>query len=150
MVSHAYLQFFMGHKGDMEARYSINKGRLPPDMVGGMRDAYRACEPFLSTAVRLLEHSNIVKEAKGEALKSIAKSLLGIDLLEVKVARERELQRELDRDEEIELFENEIRKMRESVDDPQIIVKEEDLESYLKDGWEFVSVLPTQRVLIRK
>jgi hypothetical protein len=62
----------------------------------------------LSTVAQPLEHSSIVKEAKVEALKSIAKSLLGIDLLEVKIAKEKELQRELDREEEIELFENEI------------------------------------------
>ena len=34
-----------------------------------------------------LECNNIVKEAKVETLKSIAKSLLGIDLVEVKVAK---------------------------------------------------------------
>ncbi|MFQ5758326.1 MAG: site-specific integrase, partial [Candidatus Bathyarchaeia archaeon] len=28
-ISHPYLQFIAGHKGDMEARYSTNKGRLP-------------------------------------------------------------------------------------------------------------------------
>jgi hypothetical protein len=119
-------------------------------MVEGMREAYKSCESFLSTVAQPLEHSRIVKEAKVEALKSIAKSLLGIDLLEVKVARERELQRELDRDEEIELFENEIRKMREGDDDPQMIVSETELESYLNDGWEFVSVLPSRKILIRK
>ena len=115
-----------------------------------MRDAYKACEPFLSTFAQPLEQSMIVKEAKVEALKSIAKNLLGIDLMEVKVAKEKELQRELERDEEIELFENEIRKMREPKDDPQIIVAENELESYLKDGWQFVSVLPSRRILIRK
>ena len=102
-ISHPYLQFFMGHKGGMEARYSTNKGRLPPDMVEGMRESYKTCELFLSTMTQPLEHGNIVKEAKLEALKSIAKSLLGIDLLEVKVAKEREVGRELDRDEEIDL-----------------------------------------------
>jgi hypothetical protein len=25
-ISHAYRQFFMGHKGDIEARYATNKG----------------------------------------------------------------------------------------------------------------------------
>jgi len=148
-ISHPYLQFIAGHKGDIESRYSTNKGRLPEEMVEGMREAYKACEPFLST-VELLEQVSIVKEAKVEALKSIAKSLLGIDIIEVKVAKERELQRELDRDEEIELFENEIRKMREDEDDPQMIVREENLESYLKDGWQFVSVLPSQKILIKK
>jgi len=149
-ISHPYLQFIAGHKGDIESRYSTNKGRLPEEMVEGMREAYKACEPFLSTSAQPLEHSSIVKEAKLEALKSIAKSLLGLDLLEVKVAKERELQKELDRDEEIDLFENEIRKMRVSEDDPQIMVREEELESFLKEGWEFVSVLPSQKILIRK
>jgi len=58
--------------------------------------------------------------------------------------------RELTPDEEIELFENEIKKMREGEKDPQIVVKEEELVSYLKDGWQFVSVLPSQKILIRK
>jgi hypothetical protein len=34
--------------------------------------------------------------------------------------------------------------------DPQIIVEEKELESYLREGWQFVSVLPSRRVLIRK
>ena len=78
-----------------------------------------------------------------------AKNLLDIDLLEVKIAKERELEKELDLDEEIELFENEIRKMREA-NDPQIIVGEEELKEHLAEGWQFVSVLPSQKILIRK
>lgn len=37
LVSHPWRQFFMGHKGHIEARYSTNKGRLPPDMIEEMR-----------------------------------------------------------------------------------------------------------------
>jgi len=147
-ISHPYLQFMAGHKGDIEARYSTNKGILPEEMVEGMRKSVKDCEPFLGTTAQELDQSTVVKEAKVEALKSIAKSLLGIDLLEVKVAKEKELGRELSRDEEIELFENEIKKTRES--DPQIIVREEELEGYLTDGWQFVSVLPSQRILVKK
>jgi hypothetical protein len=139
-----------GHKGDIESRYSTNKGVLPEDMIEGMRDSYKACEPFLSTVSQPLEHSSIVKEAKVEALKSIAKNMLGIDLLEGKVAKEKEINEELDLDGEIELFENEIRKIRKPQDDPQIIVAEEELQSYLKDGWQFVSTLPSNKIIIRK
>jgi integrase len=149
-ISHAYRQFFMGHKGDIEARYTTNKGVLPPDMVEDMRKCYRECEPFLSTSVQPPEQSSIVKEAKVEALKSIAKSLLGIDLLEIKVAKEREVGRELGKDEELELFENELKKLREGRHNPQRIVREDELEGYLKEGWHFVSTLPSQRILIRK
>jgi len=149
-ISHPYLQFIAGHKGDIESRYSTNKGILTEEMVEGIRRSIQACEPFLGTTAQEIDQSMVVKEAKIEALKSIAKSLLGIDLLEVKVAKEKENQRELSQDEEIELFENEIQKMRESEKDPQTIVKEEELEAYLADGWQFVSVLPSQRIVVRR
>jgi len=149
-ISHPYLQFIAGHKGDIESRYSTNKGILPEEMIEDMRNSIKVCEPFLGTTAQEMDQSMVVKEAKIEALKSIAKSLLGIDLLEVKVAKEKELERELSRDEEVELFENAIKKVREGEEDPQTIVKEEELEAYLADGWQFVSVLPSQRILIRR
>jgi len=70
--------------------YSTNKGMLPPDMIEDMRKAYEQCEPFLGTIVQPLDQKNVIKEAKIEALKSIAKTMFGIDLMEVKAARERE------------------------------------------------------------
>jgi len=149
-ISHPYLQFIMGHKGDIEARYSTNKGVLPPDMVEDMRKAYRECEPFLLTSAASLEHSDIVKEAKIEALKSLAKSLLGIELLDVKIAKEKELGRELTADETIQLFEEELKKLREGKHNPQRIIREEELEKYLAEGWQFVSTLPSRKILIKK
>ncbi|MBS7611500.1 site-specific integrase [Candidatus Bathyarchaeota archaeon] len=149
-ISHPYLQFIMGHKGDIEARYSTNKGVLPPDMIEDMRKAYKECEPFLSTATQPLEQSSIIKEAKIEALKSMAKSLLGIDLLDVKVAKERQIGRELSKDEELELYEKELKKLREGRHNPQRIIHEKELEKYLAEGWQFVSVLPSQRILIKR
>ncbi len=50
LISHPWRQFFMGHKGDIESRYSTNKGRLPPDMIEEMRAAYKKCEPLLQTS----------------------------------------------------------------------------------------------------
>lgn len=149
-ISHPYLQFIAGHKGDIESRYSTNKGILSDEMIEGMRKSIQACEPFLGTTAQEIDQSDVVKQAKIEALKSMAKSLLGIDLLEVKVAKEKKLSRQLSRDEEIELFENEIQKIREKEKDPQTIVKEEELETYLADGWQFVTVLPSQKILISR
>ncbi|MCP8313770.1 MAG: hypothetical protein H3Z53_05295 [archaeon] len=45
------------------------------------------------------------------------------------------------------MIQNEIKKVREGERDPQRIVREEELERYLADGWRFVSVLPSQRIL---
>ncbi|MBO3754642.1 MAG: hypothetical protein FGF53_07200 [Candidatus Brockarchaeota archaeon] len=65
-ISHPYLQFIIGHKGDIEARYSTNKGVLPLYMIEDMRKSHKECEPFLSTATQPLEQSTIIKEAKIE------------------------------------------------------------------------------------
>ncbi len=149
-TSHPYLQFLMGHKGDIEARYSTNKGVLSPDMIEDMRKSYKDSEPFLLTGLQPVEQSSVVMEAKIEALKSIAKGLLGIDLLEVKVAREKELGRELSKEEELQLFENELKRQRDERRDPQMVVYENELERYLGNGWQFVSVLPSRKILIKK
>jgi hypothetical protein len=149
LISHPWRQFFMGHKGDIEARYSTNKNRLPPPMVEEMRNAYKRCEPLLSTTSQPLDQMAVVKEAKIETLKSIAKNMFGLDLLDVKIAKEKELAKELSQDESIELFENEMKMLREKPD-PQDIVEEAELKRYLDDGWQFVSTLPSGKVLIRK
>ena len=154
-ISHPYLQFIAGHKGDIESRYSTNKGKLPPDMIEGMRTQYKACEPFLSTTSKL-EQSAVVKEAQIEALKSIAKNLLGLDLLEVKIAKEKELEKELNPKEELGLYENEIKKlrinpqkMRDEGDFENKLVAEKELENYLNNGWEMVQTI-NSKILVRK
>jgi hypothetical protein len=47
----------------------------------------------------------------------------------------------------MEPFELEIKKLREQPD-PQTIVEEKDLLLYLKEGWQFVSILHSQKGLI--
>ena len=149
-ISHPYLQFIAGHKGDIESRYSTNKGRLPPDMIEDMRSAYKACEPFLSTVAQPLERSSIVKEAKLEALKSIAENLFGLDLIEIKIAKERKSGEEMNVDEEIAFLEIAMKRMRDGRNEPPMIVDEKDLNNHLSHGWEFVSILPSQKILLKR
>ncbi len=48
-MADAYRVFFMGHKGDIEARYTVNKGRLTEHMREDMCRAYEQSGLFLST-----------------------------------------------------------------------------------------------------
>ncbi len=57
LISHPWRQFIMGHKGDIEARYSTNK-RLPPDMIEEMRESYRKCLKFLETRISDVSEDN--------------------------------------------------------------------------------------------
>jgi integrase len=69
-ISHPWRQFFMGHKGDIEARYSTNKGRLPPDMIEEMRGAYKRCENLIQTKPG--QEQEKVREAFKEQLLLVA------------------------------------------------------------------------------
>jgi hypothetical protein len=97
-----------------------------------------------------IEQSGVIQQAKIEALKSIAKSLLGIDLVEVKVAKEKETGKELTAEETIQLFEDELKKLRDGKHNPQRIIKETELEDFLAEGWQFISVLPSRKILVKK
>lgn len=46
-ITHAYRQFFMGHKGDMEAKYTTNKHKLPEHLIQDMNEAYIRSQVFL-------------------------------------------------------------------------------------------------------
>lgn len=70
--------------------------------------------------------------------------------MKLKLLRKKELNRELTKDGELELFENESKRLREGTHNPQRIVREDELKKYLSEGWQFISVLPSQRILIKR
>jgi len=73
-ISHPWRQFFMGHKGDIEATYSTKK-KLSEDMKEEMRQAYTKCEKHFVTT------SDYTKEER-EKLKRIEFDRKSIEILE--------------------------------------------------------------------
>jgi len=49
LVTRDYRVFWMGHRGDIESRYTTNNYRLPPPLLEDMRSAYRRCQTYLQT-----------------------------------------------------------------------------------------------------
>ncbi len=154
-ITHPYLQFFAGHKGDIEATYSTEKGRLPPDMIDVMRSQYQACESYLGTTNTISDQSEVVKRTQLAVLKSLAKNA-GIDLLDAKIGKVTGINRELTIEEEIALYENELSILRERPpheDEEQKyeskLVTEDKLEKYLNNGWEMVQNI-NSKILIRR
>jgi len=47
VVDNNYRNYWMGHKGEMSARYSTNKSQLPDDLIEDMRKAYKRCRRYL-------------------------------------------------------------------------------------------------------
>ena len=87
-MTHAYRQFFMGHKGDIEARYTTNKGRLTDEMIADMRRAYSKSQEFLCTINGDNNSSQNKKEMLLDMWREQAK-LYGIDPVKIKIEKQR-------------------------------------------------------------
>ena len=167
-TSHAYRQFFMGHKGDIEARYTTNKGRLPESLIEDMRGSFKNCEEYLSTrpssrnedpeltAIRTMVESGVLDLAKPNVRKYIVQKL-GIEDMDAKVAKIREKgSNEEEAYSKILCGELGVQPMKietfkpKATDDPKKLVNEDELEHYLSDGWDIQTVLPSGKILIKK
>jgi len=112
-----------------------------------LKSWYIKAMPSLTILSKITDEEKMRKEIALEAIRRFAEAF-GIDPMKIKIEKERKIGRKISEEEEIQLLQNEIRKIREG--DEQRIVKEDELEGYLKEGWQFVSVLPSNRILIKK
>ncbi len=143
LISHPWRMFFMGHKGDVEARYSTNK-RLPPEMIEDMRMAYSKCLKFLETEDHGLKEEDVAKitsntmretaimileTAYGMKLSDKEKKeLMGLDTNELQ-----EILKDIFRDKKAEILTN---------GNKHKTIPERELETYLNKGWELVQIYP--------
>jgi hypothetical protein len=49
MIIRDYRVFFMGHKGDIEARYTTSKNTLPVDVIEDMRSSFARAQKYLES-----------------------------------------------------------------------------------------------------
>ena len=136
-----YRQFWMGHKGDIENRYTTNKQRLPESVVEDMRAAYARSEEFLQT--------KMTEETSEEKLRGSFRR----QLLVVAGFSQEELNK-IDvpsmSDEELQ---GAVRKrllggqMANGVSQKVVTVGE--ANDYLGRGWEYVAKLSNNKVVIK-
>ncbi len=141
LISHPWRQFFMGHKGDIEARYSTNKGRLPPDMIEEMREAYKRCERLLQTFGGEPEDDERIRRAFKEQLLAVA----GFKQDEVENMDLSSLG-----DEELHsLIRQRLLGVMENNGSKQKVIQMGEVESYISGGWEYVADLPKGRAIMK-
>ncbi|MBX8642754.1 MAG: site-specific integrase, partial [Thermoplasmata archaeon] len=126
--------FMMGHKGDIEHIYTLNKNHLRPDLIEQMRDGYKAALPFLET---VKQPSTI---DRSEFLRQFMKSAgMTDDQIEqqgevdiIKVIKDK-----------LGIGGNpETPKRNNSAQSAQRIIRLSELDNYLTEGYEFVHELP--------
>lgn len=133
--------FWMGHKGDIEHTYTVNKG-LPPDIIEKMKESYVRGSRHLVTARSETVSQDKVLETFNRQFLTIAGytnddiNKLG-ELSKLTVEQIQDLVR---------------RKSMETLGlngNNQKVVSMQEIKNWINQGWEFVSHLPPDEAIIK-
>ena len=130
--------FFMGHKGDIEATYTLRK-KLTSETVEEMRQSYKKAQKYLQTIETEKEEEEIKKMFKKQLL--LVAGLKPDEIKEEQLEMEDEEFQELVRQRFMEQMGNNAVKQR--------VVEIDDVEEYLTNGWEFVGALPNNKAILK-
>jgi len=76
-ISHSFASFWFGHKGDMSARYSTNKGILPESLLKEMRESFLRSEELLDQEVTYKDPIIQQKEELNDTIQKATPEQLG-------------------------------------------------------------------------
>jgi hypothetical protein len=141
LVMRDYRQFWMGHKGDIENRYTTNKQRLPESVIEDMRAAYEKSQEFLQTTEKAETSEEKLRDSFRKQLLLVAgfgqEELDKMDLPSMS-------------DEELQSF---VRKKLlgapTSDSSKQKVVSIDEANGYLAKGWEYLAKLSNNKVVIK-
>ena len=141
LVLRDYRQFWMGHKGDIENRYTTNKSRLPEEVIEDMRQAYKRSQEFLQTTQK--------EETSEEKLRASFRRQL---LLVAGFSQDEVERMDLASlgDEELQsLVRKRLLGVPASDNGKQKVVTVNEANGYLAKGWEYVAKLSNNKVVIK-
>ncbi len=139
IVSHNWREFWMGHTGDISARYSTNKV-LPEDTINAMRETYHRCEPHLVTEVQETNKNEIKKDMRSWLLTDMGYGQDKIDKLDLADMSNEEFQN---------LLKEAFRGMMTGNASRQKIVSEREIEKFMDQGYEVFTTLPSGKIVMK-
>jgi hypothetical protein len=138
-IAHAYRQFFMGHKGDMEARYTTHKGVLPASVIEDMRSTYDRCLEYLETTDKNASEDRIRDDFKKQLLLIAGYTPGEIESIDLSI-------------DDVSFQETVRSKLLGSMvnnGNRQRVVSVEDLEDFINKGWEYVAKISDEKIIIK-
>ena len=140
LVLRDYRQFWMGHKGDIENRYTTNKCRLPESVIEDMREAYKRSQEYLQTTKPETGRERLIEEFRKQLLVVAGFSQDEIDRIDVTGLTDEEFQ---------DLVRKRLLGRSDEDCGTQKVVSLDELEEYLENGWEYVATLPNKKVIVK-
>jgi hypothetical protein len=135
-----YRQFWMGHKGDVENRYTTNKARLTEQVIEDMRESYRKSQEFLHT-------TQLEKTSEETMRESFRKQLLLVAGYTTEEIEDFDLQID------DEMFQKQVRKKllgsMVNKGSNQRVVDINEAEKYIHQGWDYVGSLSEKKIIVK-
>jgi len=141
IISHNWREYWMGHTGDISARYSTNK-KLSTEMTEEMRETYKKCSAYLETGRKALTEEE--KEQLNREVKKWYLSALGFTDEEIVKDNLLELEPE-----ELQQKVREKLKLNMNNGHPQKIIPINELRKYIEEGWEYIRDLGDKEAIVR-
>ena len=129
----------MGHKGDIEARYSTNK-RLPPDMIEEMRQSYQKCLKYLETKMSDISEDNARLYLQQQLLSAVGYKQEEIDKIDLEDMNAEDFRK---------LLRDKVAGAMASNGSKQKLVPMNEIEKLLGEGYEFQAVLPNGKAIMK-
>ena len=140
LVLRDYRMFWMGHKGDIENRYTTNKHRLPDSVIEDMRDAYKRSQDYLQTT-----KAEVGEEKIKEAFKKQLLAVAGFSQEEVTKYDLANMT-----DEELHnLVRQRLLGVMANNGSRQKVVPISEVERFLSEGYEYVASISNDRAIIK-
>ena len=139
-MTHSYRQFFMGHVGDMESRYTTNKGRLSEEMMEDMRNSYKRSLKYLQTV-----EFDMKTETTEVTLRKHMMRVVGLSEEEI----DEEDLAEMNVEELYEVMRRKLVGVITGNGGSQKVVSMKELTEYIEKGWEYVTTLPTGEAIVK-
>ncbi len=140
LVLRDYRKFWMGHRGDIENRYTTNKHRLPQSVIQDMREAYKRSQDYLQTVKPELGEDQLKLALKKQFLAVAGFSDDEIVKYDLAAMSNEELN-ELVRKRLLGIMSNNGARQR--------IVALTQLDELIREGWEYVAGLPDERAIVK-
>jgi hypothetical protein len=141
LVLRDYRQFWMGHKGDIENRYTTNKRRLPDSVVNDMRHAYEKSQEYLQTTKsRETSEEKLALAFRKQLLLVAGFTQDEIDKMDLPSISDQELQ---------EIVRKKLLGAQTTNNAKQKVVSVDEANAYLAQGWEYVAKISGNKVVIK-
>jgi len=141
LVLRDYRQFWMGHKGDIEHRYTVNKRKLPESVIDDMRQSYEKSQEFLQTSKsRETSEEKLRSSVRKQLLLVAGLSQEDLDKMDVASMSDEELQ---------SLIRKKLLGLHAPNGASQKVISVAEANNYLAKGWEYVAKISDNQVIIK-